>query len=183
MAFRIRTRSLAVVAALVALLPATAARAQDAVEFTVKAAFLYKFGDYIEWPAGTFGSLETPVTICVGGEDPFGPALEKTVSGEKIHGHPIAVRRLVTVDVASGCHILYIAGSPQQSVAQALDVTRGTPVLTVTDEARGTGGGIIHFIKQASRVRFNIDDDAAGDNKLAISAKLFPLAAAVKTRK
>lgn len=176
------SRLKAIGAALAVLLPASV-QAQENVEFTLKAAFLYKFGDYVEWPAGIFAPTDNVANVCVGGEDPFGAALEKTVSGEKIHGRQIAVRRMATVERDSGCHILYVSGSPQQSVAQALEVVSGTPVLTVTDETRGATAGIIHFIKQANRVRFNIDDDAAGSSKLEISAKLFPLAAAVKPRK
>lgn len=88
------------------------------------------------------------------------------------------------VERNSGCHILYIGGTAQQGVAQALAAVRGTPVLTITDEARGGGAtGIIHFIKRANRVRFNIDDDAAEDNELMISSKLFSIAASVKPRK
>ncbi len=178
---RFTARLLVAIAALATALPIVA-RAQDTVEFTVKAAFLYKFGDYVEWPSGTFASPDSAVTICVGGDDPFGAALEKIVSDEKIHGHPIAVRRLATVTADSGCHILYVSGSPQQSVAQTLAAVQGAPVLTVTDEARPAGTGIIHFVKQANRVRFNIDDQAAGRNRLEISAKLFPLAASITHR-
>jgi len=170
------------VAIAAAVVPLRGAHAQGD-EFAIKAAFLYKFGDYVEWPPAAFEAPTAPVNLCVVGDDPFGPVLDRTVSGEKIAGRPIAVQRIAVAEKGMRCHILYIAGSARQSVAQALEAVQGTPVLTVTDSARAGGVGIVHFVRQGNRVRFEIDDDAAEENALAISSKLFPLASAVKSRK
>jgi hypothetical protein len=173
---------LAVVAT--ALAPVGAAAAEgDSLEYAVKAAYLYKLGDYVEWPASAFETPTSAVSICVAGEDPFGSTLDTSVAGQRIAGHPIAIRRLRVVDRNSGCRILYVGGTDQQRIAQALDAVRGTPVVTVTDSARGAdAGGIIHFVVKDNRVRFTIDDQAASLNGLTISSKLFSLALSVRPR-
>ncbi len=156
----------------------------DSLEYGVKAAYLYKLGDYIEWPAAAFDSPTSPVQICIAGADPFGGSLDATVSGEHVKGRPIAIRKLRLVERNSGCHIVYFGGSDQQSASQGLALLQGTPVLTVTDAARNSdAAGIVHFVTKANRVRFDIDDQAAAQNGLTISSKLFGIAASVKLRK
>jgi hypothetical protein len=164
-------------------LAAGAARAQsDAPEYAVKAAYLYKLGDYVEWPAATFAAPASPLTICVSGDDPFGAALDGSVAGQKVAGRAIQVRRLAVAERDSGCQVLYIAGSEGQPVAAALAAVRGAPILTVTDAGRGSAKGIVHFVVQERRVRFEIDDQSAATNGLKISSKLFALALSVKPR-
>jgi hypothetical protein len=159
------------------------APAQEASEYAIKAAYLYKLGDYVEWPASSFAGPGAPVGICIVGTDPFGGTLDATIAGEKSAGRPIALRRLRAIERGSGCHIAYLGGSDQQSVAQALEAVKGTPVLTITDEARGAAVGIVHFLTRSNRVRFQIDDQAAADNALNISSKLFSIALSVKPRR
>lgn len=164
-------------------LQSAAAADTDAPEYAVKAAYLYKLGDYIEWPAAAFDSATSPIDLCIAGDDPFGNMLEANVAGQHIAGRAIHIRRLKTVEHGSGCHILYVGGSAQQRVAQALDAVSGSPVLTVTDAARDDAAGIVHFVVKDSRVRFDIDDEAAARNGLRVSSKLFTLALSVKPRK
>lgn len=178
--------ALAAMAVLATALAPTAVRsaAGDSLEYAVKAAYLYKLGDYIEWPAAAFDTPTSAINLCVAGEDPFGSALETNVAGQRIAGRPIAIQRLKVVDRNSGCRILYVGGTDQQHVAQALDAVRGSPVLTVTDAARGSDGiGIVHFVVKDNRVRFTIDDQAAALNGLTISSKLISLALSVRSRK
>jgi hypothetical protein len=165
------------------LLAAPPARAQEASEYAIKAAYLYKLGDYVEWPANTFAGAGAPVGICIVGTDPFGNTLDATISGEKSAGRPIALKRLRTIERGSGCHIAYLGGSEQQSVAQALEAVKGAPVLTITDEARGPAVGIVHFVTRSNRVRFQIDDQAAADGAMTISSKLFAIALSIKPRR
>lgn len=155
----------------------------DAPEYVVKGAYLYKLGDYIEWPAAAFASPTSPLNLCVSGEDPFGSALDSSVAGQKIAGRTIRVRRLAVAERDAGCHVLYVGGSDRQPVAQTLDAVRGTPVLTVTDAARGDATGIVHFLVKDRRVRFDIDDESAALNGLKVSSKLFTLALSVKPRR
>lgn len=153
----------------------------ESVEYAVKAAYLYKFGIYVEWPAGAFSSPNAPLVLCVVGEDPFGPMLDTAVREQHIDRHPIEVRRLKTVGRDSGCHILYLGLGDAQRASQAEAALKGTPVLTVGD-ARIGGGGIITFVISDNRVRFDIDEEAAVRNGLTISSKLLSLALNVKPR-
>jgi hypothetical protein len=158
-------------------LQAPRAQAQSPLETEVKAAYLSKFGAFVEWPATAFDSPAAPAQICVAGADPFGVLLDQAVRGQRIAGHPIAVLRMDRVDKGVPCHILFVAPSPRQPVADALDKVRGFPVLTVTDDGPDPASrGVIDFVLRDGRVRFRIDGRAAGGDGLAISSKLLSLA-------
>lgn len=176
-------RGLAVLAALVlAIWGASAGEglAQPAaLEYAVKANFLYKFGPFVEWPSQAFASPSSPFNVCVAGEDPFGSALDDAVRGQTVEGHPVVVRRLKTVSASPPCHVLYVGRSPDQKPADIMRLVRGTPVLTVTDEQLGTFGGIVHFVLRQGRVRFGVDAGTAQADGLAISSKLLQLAVPV----
>ena len=151
----------------------------ESLEYAIKAAYLYKFGLYVEWPPTVFSALNSAINLCIAGEDPFGADLDTAIRGQYINGRPIAVRRLKSVGRDSGCHILYLGPGNMQEVSQTLEATRGTGVLTVTDVP---GLGIINFVIQGDRVRFAIDEEAAAQNGLAISSKLLSLAVNVRPR-
>lgn len=171
-------------ACLVALLSSAAAHAQtDSLEYAVKATYLYKFAPFVEWPATAFDSPSSPFNLCIVGYDPFRDTLDRAVKDQRIGQRPIVVRRLQAVSRDSGCHVMYVTGSDAQSASEALATVRGTPVLTVTDSAsRARAIGVIHFVVQDNRVRFEIDNQAASDNHLAISSKLLSLAISVKPK-
>jgi len=170
------------VAVAVVLAPPT--RAQDAsLEYAVKAQFLYKLGPFIEWPAGAFVDDAGPVNLCVVGTDPFGGALDQAVANQRIGSRPITVARLQAPARGLACHILFIGTADPRLAADAIALVRGTPVLTVTDGMRDPRAkGIINFVIQANRVRFEIDDLAASENGLDISSKVLSLAASVRPR-
>ena len=152
-------------------------------EFVLKAALVSKFGLYVEWPSSAFSSPTSPANLCVVGEDPFGEALDKMVAGTRVDGRNVVIRRLKTVPRDSGCHILYIADSDAQRAAQIIVAVRGSSVLTVSDAGRsGAGAGIINFVISDNRVRFDIDEGAATQNRLVISSKLLSLALNVTRR-
>lgn len=153
------------------------------LEYAVKANYLYKFAPFIEWPGGAFPSLTSPLRLCIALYDPFGDVIDRAVAGQRIGEHPIVVERLSTVDRQSGCHILYLGGG-SSAVAEVLQGVRGTPVLTVTDSARDPAmKGIINFVTENNRVRFEIDNQAAAENGLVISSKLLSLAVSVQPRR
>lgn len=171
-----------------ALMPGAIATAHAQVqvqvqEYALKAAFLSKFGLYVEWPSSAFSSPTSPFNLCVAGDDPFGKLLDKAVAGERINGRNVVIRRLKTVGRDSGCHLLYIGGSDAQSGVQIIEAVRGSSVLTVSGvRGYGSGAGIIDFVISDNRVRFDIDDEAAAQNGLVISSKLMSLALNVKRR-
>lgn len=163
------------------LLPGAALRA-DPLEYAVKAAYLTKFGIYVEWPGATFSSPDSPINLCIAGEDPFGPVLDKAASNQHIGDRAIAIRRLKTVTRESGCQILYIGSADTAYVEKAIEAIRGSAVLTVTDVDSVMTTGVINFVIKDNRVRFNVDETAATQNDLTLSAKLLSLALNVKAR-
>ncbi len=157
------------------------ARADEPLELAVKATYLYKLAPFITWPPGAFGDAAGPLVICIQGKDPFGALVDRAVAGQKIDGRPVVVRRMTKVDAASGCQIAYIGGSEAQPEANALREIGRAPVLTVTDQERGSGApGDVHLVLLDGRVRFVIDNGQAQQQGLAISSKLLALAVKVK---
>jgi hypothetical protein len=147
-------------------------------EYSVKAAFLYRFADYIEWPPTAFDSPASPVTVCVIGRDPFGPTLDRLTDGERVAGRPIAIKRAQKLDGAMGCHVVYV--DTKGDLTASLHAVEGKPVLTVTNGVDETGAhGIINFVIHDNRVRFNIDIRLAAGNGLSISSRLLSVALAV----
>lgn len=173
---------LVAIAACLLSLAATHARAQTpSVEYAVKATYLYKFAPFIEWPAGAFEPSD-PLVICVVGSDPVADLVDEAVKGQAALGHPIEVMHPGASSPDARCHILYVA-LRGAAAARALERVRGKPVLTVTDaanELRATG--IVNFVVQDNRVRFEIDLRAAAENHLVISSKLLNLASRVSPK-
>lgn len=171
-------RGLQLIAVLCALLGAAGrASAQDrSLEFPVKAAFLYKFGSFIDWPPGVFPGPKSPVQLCVVGRDPFGGTLDRVVQGQTINTRPIAVKRIDAIGAGSGCHIAFLGGSAEQSVAAAARAVAGAPVLTVADDGSPDERVAVQFAIRANRVRFRIDQRVAAAAGLNVSSKLLNLA-------
>ena len=144
----------------------------QSLETAVKATYLYKFAPFVEWPAKAFETPTSPLVVCVQGDDPFGPLLDRAIAGQKIGVHPVQARRVEVVEAASGCHIAFVAGSKRQSQVDALKALRGSGALTVTDG----GAGAIRFVMQNDRVRFEIDAAEAAADGLTLSSKLLSLA-------
>lgn len=166
---------------LVLLLPCPALAAEgDALEYAIKATYLYKFAAYVEWPASAFAAPDSPLALCVAGDDPFGATLDSAVRDQRIAGRAVVVRRLKSVGRDTDCQVLFAGGADPQR-AQFLAAVRGSAVLTVTDR-RESGGtaGIIDFVMRDNRVRFDIDEAAATRSGLAISSKLLKLALNLK---
>jgi hypothetical protein len=158
-------------------------RAQN-LEYPVKAAYLYKFAPFVEWPASAFPTSDSPLTICVFGTDPFGRVLDEAVAGQKVEARSIQVQRITESAQAASCHILYVAGAGAPGSVQIPAPALGAPVLTVTDSATNTNArGVIHFVVETNHVRFDIDDSAAQANGLVLSSKLLRLARKLTPRK
>jgi len=169
-------RAIAIAALLLCALPGNAA--DRSLEYAVKATFLYKFAPFVEWPSSAFEQSNAPFVLCIVGNDPFADSVEKTIASQRVGDHAIILRRLAVADPKAGCHLLFAAGSPAQTVAEELDTVRGAPTLTVTDSGDPTPG-IIQFVVIDGRVNFDIDAAAAAANHLTISSKLLALAHSV----
>lgn len=149
-------------------------------EYAVKAAFLYNFAKFVEWPATAFRGPRDPMTLCILGEDPFGGELDQTVDGKTALGRPIVVRRFARPAGLEECRILFVSASEGPRFEQVLAAVGGRAVLTVgEEEVFGRAGGIISFVVRQDRVRFQIDRAAAARAGLNISSRLLEVAEAV----
>jgi len=161
------------------LLLAQGARSQDQApsEYQVKAAFLYNFTKFVEWPASAFPEASTPFTIGIIGENPFGGELERAVKNKDVGGHRFAVKEIKSLSELKSCHILFISKSERRRLAEILAAVGSAPVLTVSETDRFLqAGGLINFLLEGNKVRFEISDPAAKSAGLKISSKLLHLA-------
>jgi hypothetical protein len=153
-----------------------------APEHQIKAAFLYNFAKFVEWPAGSFANSTAPLVVGVLGNDGFGPALEQTFQGKTVNGRPLEVRRLEPDSPIHGCHMLFIEASETQGLRRLVDAARN-PGTLVVGETEGflQRGGAVNFLTQDHKVRFEINLAAAEDAQLRLSSKLLSLASSVTT--
>lgn len=151
---------------------------EHALEHEVKATFLYKFGSYIEWPEGTFDREDEPLTIGVIGADDVAQDLREIVRDKSVNGRPILVRVLGPSDPPQQAQILFIGRAAPASLASVLSSTNGRPVVTVTElEGRSAeGGGMINFVTDDNKVRFDVLLAKADSNNIKISARLLRVA-------
>lgn len=159
------------------------AQAQDPSpsEYEVKAAFLYNFARFVEWPPQP--QPPSSFTICVLGTDPFGPVLDELIKGKSIQGMQLVARRPQQVEDAGDCQILFISASEDARLGHILAVLHGRSVLTVGEAKRfAHRGGMINFRREGSKVRFEINPDAAGQAGLTISSQLLKLARIIHER-
>ena len=182
-------RSLRPSAAIIALLLAALsfaphALAQDSgpTQFDVEAAYLYRFGNFVQWPSGKQADKPKQFGICVLGRDPFGSALDNMVKGSSIDGLPILARRIKSGKEAAGCRIVYLSSSEDYHLDSDLADLHGRPVLTVSDLADfDARGGMIQFVLTDRRVRFEINLSNAEQSGLKLSSQLLKVAVAVHT--
>ena len=151
---------------------------EEPSEYQVEAAFLYYFAKFVEWPAEVFPQDNSPITIGILGEDPFGDALETTVRNKTIDNHPFRIVHLdmKSIGEASRCQILFICPSEKRRVSEILDAVKNRSVLTVSKlDGFIQSGGMINFWLEDKKVRFEINDEPARRAGLKISAKLLNL--------
>ena len=179
---RVRKSGLGLVAAALLMVTSPPALAAPSLEYAIKAAYLSKFGLFVNWPSSRFSSPTSSLVVCVAGHNPFGKLLDEAVRGERIANRPIEVRYLKVVTSQSGCDILYASGPDPQAVAEALSAVSGTPVLTVVDAAIANGTpSIIQFVMEKNHVRFSINERAAAHNGIDISSHLLSIALGVNS--
>jgi len=158
------------------------AQAGRLLERQVKAAYLYKFAGFVEWPDGCFARADSPLVIGVAGADPVAEQLEIAVAGRNVNGRALQVRRLRLGDSLSGMHMLFVgAALDRTSAMELLAASRGQPVLTVTDADESAGlGAMISFIIVDERLRFEVALKYAAAARLRISARMLQAALRVQ---
>lgn len=169
-------------AAVLALTPAQAVFTQSGrpSEYQLKAAFLFNFTKFIDWPAAGFSSPQAPFSVCILGADSFGRVLDDALAGKTFAGRSIVVRRCPSPADARDCQILFVSRPEAHNLAEILQALRGANVLIVGEsEGFAAGGGAVEFFLQDDRVRFRINPEAAAREGVTISSKLLALAVIV----
>lgn len=163
--------------ALTGSVPQARAQSEPPTEYQIKAAFLYNFAKFVEWPADTFADPHAPLVLGIVGEDPFGSALDKLAVDKTVNGRGLVIKRLKQGPDLRNCHILFVSSSERKRIPQILGSLQGASVLTVGETERfAQSGGVIDFILEENKVRFEINSDAAARARLNISSKLLALA-------
>jgi hypothetical protein len=155
----------------------TRAQSPTAGEYQVKAAFLYNFAKFVEWPQSSFSDASAPLRICIFGQDPFGKELRDITREKTVNGRKLEVSHVIDLRHARSCQILFIASSGGPSAEQLVAGLRGASVLTVADTRGFTEqGGMINFVVESDRVQFEVNHKAAEEAGLKISSRLLSVA-------
>jgi hypothetical protein len=156
------------------------AQSAEPTEYQVKAAFLFNFAKFVEWPEAAPGEARAPFVLGVLGDDPFGGDLASIVVGQAIRGRAILIRKYHYGDDLRVCQVLFVSVSERPHVAQILASLQGSSALTVSDiDGFAEAGGVMQFVIEDSKVRFVVNLAAAEKSRLRISSKLLALARVV----
>lgn len=146
-------------------------------ERSIKAAFLYKFLGYAEFPASAFADANAPLVIGVAGADELAADLARIVAGRAVQGRPVLVRPLREQDPLVGVHLLFIGGDDPARLRTALRAIGAMPTLVVTESQQGLQqGSVINFRIVEDRVRFDVSLEAADRNSVKLSSRLLTVA-------
>jgi YfiR/HmsC-like len=158
------------------------AQTQQASEPTIKAAFLYKFAGYVEWPAPALPAPDTPVVIAITGNDDVATELEKLVPGRSVNGHPVLVRRLREGDSPRGAHVVFV-GRGEGNARAAIRAAQQAGALVVAEAERGLEmGAAINFVPVDERIGFEVSLEAAEKSGVRISSRMLTVARRVVPR-
>jgi hypothetical protein len=143
-------------------------------EYEVKAAFIYNFTRFVEWPTNSFESTNSPIVIGILGKDPFGKILENVIKDETVKNRKLELKRYSKIeDITSNCHILFISKSEESKLPQILKYLEGKDVLTVGDfEGFAVGGGIIRLLTYEDKVKLRINLATAKRTNMVISSQI-----------
>ncbi len=166
---------------LVSLLYPAGARTQErAGEYQLKAAFLFNFGKFIEWPESSFAGTTSPFLVCVLGEDPFGKTLDQTLQGKQMANHPVRIVRAMDANGVRQCQIVFVSASEKPHLPAIFAALRGSNALIVGETSGfAASGGAIEFTMEEKHIHFTINLDAIQRAGLQISSQLLALARVV----
>jgi len=160
-------------------LPAPAHAQDKAAEQQVKAAYLFKFGGYVEWPPEAFADATAPIVIGVVGEEALGRELTRVVANRNINGRPIVVHVLRPADAMPRVHILFVGRSQLARIAELTAAAQSALIVTDTDKGLDQGS-TINFVTAENRIRFEVSLDAAKRGGIRIGAPLLSVAMRVQ---
>ena len=165
------------VASALLLLFASPSRAES--EYDVKAAYLFKFTKFVEWPSAAFASAEAPFVIGIVGHDPFAGGLDRLIEGNTTGARRLEVRHVSASDgnALRGCQMIFVSTSEQRRLGSILTALQGRPVLVVGEsEGFASAGGMLGFALRENRVGIEVNSNAARQARLKISSQLLNIA-------
>lgn len=163
-------------------IPVLQAQQPKVSEYQVKAVYLYNFGRFVQWPPNVTANNDSTFTICVLGQDPFGPILDATFAGDSIDGKPVVTRRLSKPQEAADCRILFINSTERKHLQEILVALDEKAILTVSDMPDfSRQGGMIQFVFDGERVRFEVNLASTKNARLTLSSELLKVARTVIT--
>ena len=150
----------------------------------LKAAFLFRFAQFTQWPPEAFSAPGSPLVLGILGEDPFGEYLDEIVRGEQVQDRPFVIQRYRRFSEMRTCHVLFISPSETARLDQILAALGDRSILTVAEAEGFAGrGGMIEIINSEGRIRLRINPAAAKAARLTLSSKLLRPAEIVETRR
>jgi hypothetical protein len=150
-------------------------------EYQLKAAVVFNFAKFVEWPPQSFGGSGDPITLCVLGQNPFGHWLGDTLAGKVVNGKAFTIRKISGSQEAGRCQIVFVSSSERKRCRAVLDGLRAEGLLTVGDTPGFADmGGVVNLRLEEETVRMEVNVEAARQKNLQISAKLLSLARIVK---
>jgi hypothetical protein len=181
-ALSLRSLLIAIVIACVLLAsPSLQAQNPRPADYEVKAAYLYNFGRFVEWPGKVGAAQGGFFTVCVLGQDPFGPSLDATLAGETIGGKTIIAKRISSAEESGNCQILFLSLTDDSRLNKIVADLDKKAVLTVSDMPQFVKhGGMIQFVLEGKKVRFEVNLTATQHAGLTLSSELLKVATAVK---
>jgi len=145
-------------------------------EYQIKAAFLFNFAQFVEWPTNAFTSTDAPFSIGILGDDPFGKALDATVQGESVQNRKLTIQRSRRLEDLQNCQVIFISKSEKSRLSEILPKLNARSILTVSELPGFAGsGGVINFYLEGAKVRFEINPAVAQRERLKISSQLLNL--------
>jgi hypothetical protein len=153
------------------------ARADVSREYQIKAAFIYNFVQFVDWPEGTFRDAKAPIVIGILGPDPFAGSFDAAMKGRTVGDRAVLVRHFATAADVTPCQVLFVSAAGDDQFAEAVRKLGPVGLLAVGETEQFVNlGGIIRFYEKGNRIRFQINQNAATQAKLRIRAKLLRLA-------
>jgi hypothetical protein len=159
-------------------LVSTPAQAQVSKEYQLKAVFLWRLAQFTEWPGDAFDGSDSPIVVCVLGDNPFNGALNAAVAGETAHGRKLVVQYPRNTDQLKTCHILYMAGAGPRQAKEISAALAGRSVLTVRDgeEVASFYETVVRFVTEQNKIKLRINLKAASAARLVFDPRLLRMA-------
>jgi len=170
---------------LTALSTTSSCAQEPLLDYQAKGEYLPKLALFADWPKSALPKDKAPLVIGILGNDHFGPGLDAALASQHVGGRSLRIQRFQSAaDVLDGtCHLLFICMSEKEKVADILQALRGRPILTVADQNRFClRGGMINFINDSGKLRFEVNVDAAAASGITLSAKFLQVARITASR-